>query len=61
MNIIPSKAGPQRAGNDLGNTSLNTAADNPAGEGKADEDAVTATGHSIPSSAFAKPSGTGGK
>ncbi|KAJ2982038.1 hypothetical protein NUW58_g6535 [Xylaria curta] len=61
MNTIPSKANPQRADNDLGNTSLNTAADNPVGSGLADDDAVTASGHSMPSSAFSKPSGTGGK
>ncbi|KAI8955700.1 hypothetical protein F4801DRAFT_528656 [Xylaria longipes] len=60
MNTIPSKA-PQQSVNDLGNTSLNTAADNPVGSGPADDDAVTATGHSLPSSAFSKPSGTGGK
>ncbi|KAI0405826.1 hypothetical protein F4802DRAFT_614024 [Xylaria palmicola] len=61
MNTIPSKANPQQASNDLGNTSLNTAADNPVGSGPADDDAITASGHSMPSSAFSKPSGTGGK
>ncbi|KAI0451959.1 hypothetical protein F5B21DRAFT_358371 [Xylaria acuta] len=60
MNTIPSKA-PQPASNDLGHTSLNTAADNPMGSGPADDDAVTATGHSLPSSAFSKHSETGGK
>ena len=57
MNTIPSKAPPQ-GNNDLGNTSLATAADNPLG---ADNEAISATGHSIPDSAFQKPSGTGGK
>ncbi|KAI1816893.1 hypothetical protein GGS20DRAFT_575241 [Poronia punctata] len=62
MNILPSKAGLQsNVGNDLGSTSLNTAADNPVGTGPADDDAITGTGGSLPSSAFAKPSGTGGK
>ncbi|KAH8157315.1 hypothetical protein CIB48_g10936 [Xylaria polymorpha] len=60
MNTIPSKA-PQQVTNDLGDTSLNTAADNPIGSGPADDDAVTATGHSLPLSASSKPSGTGGK
>ncbi|KAI0975325.1 hypothetical protein F4678DRAFT_323375 [Xylaria arbuscula] len=58
MNTIPSKANPQAAKNDLGNSSLHTAADNPIGD---DNEAISATGHSIPSSAFQKPSGTGGK
>ncbi|GAW11532.1 hypothetical protein EKO27_g5978 [Xylaria grammica] len=61
MNTIPSKANPQTASNDLGHASLNTAADNPAGSQPVDDDAITASGHSIPSSAFSKPSGTGGK
>ncbi|KAI3324680.1 hypothetical protein HD806DRAFT_52707 [Xylariaceae sp. AK1471] len=61
MNIIPSKADPNPADNDLGHTSLNTAADNPVGSGPYDDDAVTATGHPMPSTAFSKPSGTGGK
>ncbi|KAI1756821.1 hypothetical protein F4782DRAFT_526495 [Xylaria castorea] len=60
MNTIPSKA-PQQTSDDLGNTSLNTAADNPMGRAPADDDAITATGHSLPSSAFSKHSGTGGK
>ncbi|KAJ3577874.1 hypothetical protein NPX13_g2690 [Xylaria arbuscula] len=58
MNTIPSKAAPSQANNDLGNTSLATAADNPVG---ADNEAISATGHSIPSSAFQKPGGRGGK
>ncbi|KAI1421859.1 hypothetical protein F5Y12DRAFT_718025 [Xylaria sp. FL1777] len=61
MNIIPSKVNTHQASNDLGNTSLNTAADNPIGNAPADDDAITATGHSIPPSAFSKPRGTGGK
>ncbi|KAI0908466.1 hypothetical protein F4824DRAFT_469576 [Ustulina deusta] len=61
MNTIPSKSNPQRSSNDLGYTCLNTAADNPIGHGPADDDAISATGHSIPSSASAKPGGAGGK
>jgi len=60
-NTLPSKPDPQPSGNDLGNTSLNTAADNPVGTGPADDDAITGTGDSLPPSAFSKPSGTGGK
>ncbi|KAI0548905.1 hypothetical protein F4679DRAFT_585099 [Xylaria curta] len=60
MNTIPSKA-PQQTSNDFGHTSLNTAAENPVGRAPAEDDAITATGHSLPSSAFSKHSGTGGK
>ncbi|KAI0396538.1 hypothetical protein F5Y17DRAFT_105924 [Xylariaceae sp. FL0594] len=63
-NTIPSKANPtttKSAGNDLGNTSLHTAADNPVGYGPADDDAVTGTGDSLPAAAFTKASGSGGK
>ncbi|KAI0509058.1 hypothetical protein F5B22DRAFT_618288 [Xylaria bambusicola] len=60
MNTIPSKANPQDAKNDLGNTSLATAADNPIGT-SGDNEAVSATGHSIPDSVFQKPGGRGGK
>ncbi|GAW27152.1 hypothetical protein SAMD00023353_7700020 [Rosellinia necatrix] len=57
MNITPSKPSPQQAENDLGATSLNTAAENAVGSGKADDEAISASGHSIPSSMFEKPGG----
>ncbi|KAI1279355.1 hypothetical protein F5Y07DRAFT_41124 [Xylaria sp. FL0933] len=60
MNTIPSKA-PPPVNNPLGDASLHTAADNPLSSGEVDNEAISATGHSIPSSAFQKPSGTGGK
>ncbi|KAI0798737.1 hypothetical protein GGR55DRAFT_684627 [Xylaria sp. FL0064] len=60
MNTIPSKA-PPPVDNDLGNASLHAAADNPIPSGEVDDQAISATGHPIPSSAFQKSSGTGGK
>ncbi|KAI0203689.1 hypothetical protein F4808DRAFT_457953 [Astrocystis sublimbata] len=60
MNIIPSKA-PQAPANDLGSASLNTAAENAAGNVKVVDDAVTGTGDSLPPSIFSKASGSGGK
>ncbi|KAI1402190.1 hypothetical protein F4819DRAFT_485808 [Hypoxylon fuscum] len=66
QNTIPSVPNPDQkhrdTGGGIGATSLNSAADNPIGGGKnADNDAVTATGHSVPQSTAAKPSGSGGK
>lgn len=46
----------------LGGTTLHSAADNPiAPNEKGDDEAVSATGHAVPASAFSKPSGSGGK
>ncbi|KAI4860908.1 hypothetical protein F4820DRAFT_85813 [Hypoxylon rubiginosum] len=66
QNIIRSVPNPdqkqQATGGGIGGASLNSAADNPIGGAKnADNDAVTATGHSLPPSTAAKPSGSGGK
>ncbi|KAI0015536.1 hypothetical protein F4780DRAFT_763613 [Xylariomycetidae sp. FL0641] len=66
MNTIPSKADPHQAqasatAGGLGASSLNTAADNPAGVPAADDNAVSATGHAVPTQAFEKYSEAGGK
>ncbi|KAI2623989.1 hypothetical protein GGS26DRAFT_565408 [Hypomontagnella submonticulosa] len=65
QNTIPSVPNPdqkQAASGGLGGTSLHSAADNPIGAGKnADDNAVTASGHAVPQSTAAKPSGSGGK
>ncbi|KAI1781487.1 hypothetical protein F4818DRAFT_399143 [Hypoxylon cercidicola] len=65
QNTIPSVPNPDQkrnTGGGIGAASLNSAADNPVGAAKnADSDAVTATGHSLPQSTAAKPSGSGGK
>ncbi|KAI0158302.1 hypothetical protein GGR57DRAFT_500416 [Xylariaceae sp. FL1272] len=62
MNTVPSVPSPdQKRDRDIPASQLNTGADNPAGYGAADDEALTATGHSIDPSAFSKPSGHGGK
>ncbi|KAI2465914.1 hypothetical protein F4781DRAFT_434920 [Annulohypoxylon bovei var. microspora] len=66
QNTIPSVPSPeqksQRAAGGIGASSLHSAADNPIGGGKnADDNAVTASGHAVPQSTAAKPSGSGGK
>ncbi|KAI1259208.1 hypothetical protein F5Y18DRAFT_410694 [Xylariaceae sp. FL1019] len=62
MNTVPSVASQdQKTDREFGASQLNTAADNPAGAGSADDEAITATGHSIDTSAFTKHSGHGGK
>ncbi|KAI1761052.1 hypothetical protein GGR53DRAFT_469744 [Hypoxylon sp. FL1150] len=66
QNILPSVPNPDQKYRDtsggLGAGSLSSAADNPVGSAKnVDNDAVTATGHSVPPSTAAKPSRSGGK
>ncbi|KAI6091797.1 hypothetical protein F4821DRAFT_173087 [Hypoxylon rubiginosum] len=66
QNLIPSVPNPhqkqQDTGGGIGAGSLSGAADNPVGGAKdADNDAVTATGHSLPQSAAGKYSRSGGK
>ncbi|KAI1413525.1 hypothetical protein F5Y13DRAFT_188957 [Hypoxylon sp. FL1857] len=66
QNTIPSVPNPDQKSRDaaggIGATSLHSAADNPIGVGKnADDNAVTASGHSVPQATVAKPSGSGGK
>ncbi|KAI0181022.1 hypothetical protein GGR52DRAFT_15434 [Hypoxylon sp. FL1284] len=66
QNTIPSVPNPDQkqrdTGGGIGAASLSSAADNPVGSAKnADNDAVSATGHSLPQSTATKPSGSGGK
>ncbi|CAJ2500419.1 Uu.00g032720.m01.CDS01 [Anthostomella pinea] len=65
MNTVPSVPDPHQknasAAGGLGAKSLAGAADNPLEGGETDNNAISATGHSMPASAFSKPSGSGGK
>ncbi|KAI1325751.1 hypothetical protein F5Y16DRAFT_377055 [Xylariaceae sp. FL0255] len=58
---VPNPSQKQPKENGFGATTLNTAADNPVGAPVYDDDAITASGHSVPSAMFEKPSGHGGK
>ncbi|KAI8624199.1 hypothetical protein F5Y19DRAFT_480841 [Xylariaceae sp. FL1651] len=61
LNTVPSKPDTPDVDNPFGATSLNTAAENPVGTGAADDDAISATGHEVPSTMFSKHSRNGGK
>ncbi|KAH9903995.1 hypothetical protein F4778DRAFT_780678 [Xylariomycetidae sp. FL2044] len=65
QNVLPSVPNPHQKYEDssggLGATSLNTAADNPAGYGAADDNAISATGHPVPTTMTEKYSKAGGK
>ncbi|KAI1144380.1 hypothetical protein F5Y05DRAFT_364470 [Hypoxylon sp. FL0543] len=66
QNVIPSVPNPDQKSRDasggIGAAALHSAADNPIGAGKnADDSAISASGHSVPQSTAAKPSGAGGK
>ncbi|KAI1468259.1 uncharacterized protein F4812DRAFT_458693 [Daldinia caldariorum] len=65
QNLLPSVPNPDQlrdTNGGLGATELHSAADNPIGTGKdSDDNAISATGHSVPPSTATKYSGRGGK